>query len=95
MKLGAIHKPRSPFFQNFEPLFPQRSHFYLNSCYVVLWFFEEPPLPPLVATWFVYDPLLKFISEQSLDPSHLLYALSKCNLKRQFLVKAYVFMKPA
>ena len=24
----------------------------------MLWFFEEPP-PPLVATWFVYDPFSK------------------------------------
>ena len=37
-----------PFFQNFDPLL-------LNSCYVVLRFFEGPP-PPLVATWFVYYP---------------------------------------
>ena len=41
----------------------------------MLWFFEEPPLPPLVATWFVYDPLWKIqrflaILKKSLTENH-------------------------
>ena len=42
------------FFQNFDPL----PFHVLNSCYVLLWFFEEPPSPLVArATWFVYDPI--------------------------------------
>ena len=50
--LGAIHKPRSHFFQTFDPPPPA-----LNGCYVVLWFFEEPPSPfsiwSLLALWIL------------------------------------------